>query len=676
MIRLGLRLAVAGGRDAVARLVMIAAAVAVGVGLLLAILAGIHAVEAQNARYAWLSTGTAAATGSPSPDPVWWLQRPDYFDGQRISRVDVAATGPEAPVPPGIPRLPGPGEYYASPALSALLAATPAGQLADRYPGRQVGTIGRAAVPEPSSLIVIVGHRPDQLAPLPDAEPVTGIATTPPVGRAAALDLVLAVVAGGLLFPLLIFIGTATRLSATRREQRFAAIRLVGATPRQVSVISAVESTIAAIAGTAAGFGLYLLARPALATIPFTGVPVYPGDLSLGPVAALLVALGVPAGAAVTAQLALRRVRISPLGVARRVTPRPPRAYRMIPLLLGIAELTFFAAGPRPGTSGGQVAAFLPGFVLVMVGLVVAGPWLTMVGARVLARRARRPAPLLAARRLADNPQAGFRAISGLVLALFVTSVAVGVITTVVAHRGTAADDPAASRLSAFAWPGEVAPGAAPALPDATAAELRATPGVRRVTVARDDPAAAPEGGDLVPVLSIEVETDGSTAAIERARTLLEVAYPDLPRPPAAGGDFEAEFTRTLSRWQQLANVVILASLPIAGGSLAAGVAGGLSERKRPFSLLRLGGVPLRVLRRAVALESAVPLLVVAVVAIGAGFLSADLFLRAQMDYVLRPPGAGYYLIVLAGLVASLGIVASTLPLLERVTGPETARNE
>jgi predicted lysophospholipase L1 biosynthesis ABC-type transport system permease subunit len=128
--------------------------------------------------------------------------------------------------------------------------------------------------------------------------------------------------------------------------------------------------------------------------------------------------------------------------------------------------------------------------------------------------------------------------------------------------------------------------------------------------------------------------------------------------------------------WQQLANVVILASLPIAGCSLAASVAGGLSERKRPFSLLRLSGAPLRVLRRVVALESAVPLLVAAVVAIGTGFLAAQLFLRAQMDYTLRPPGAGYYLIVVAGLAVSLGIIAATLPLLERITGPETARNE
>ena len=70
-----------------------------------------------------------------------------------------------------------------------------------------------------------------------------------------------------------------------------------------------------------------------------------------------------------------------------------------------------------------------------MAGLVIAGPWLTMACARVMARRASRPAALIAGRRLSDNPRAAFRAISGLILALFVTSVAVGIITTIVADQ-------------------------------------------------------------------------------------------------------------------------------------------------------------------------------------------------------------------------------------------------
>jgi hypothetical protein len=92
--------------------------------------------------------------------------------------------------------------------------------------------------------------------------------------------------------------------------------------------------------------------------------------------------------------------------------------------------------------------------------------------------------------------------------------------------------------------------------------------------------------------------------------------------------------------------------------------------------MLRLTGVPLGVLRRVIAVESAAPLLVAAVLASGTGFLAAHLFLRAQMHYSLQPPGAAYYVIVLTGLAASLGIITATLPLLKRITGPETARNE
>ena len=67
MIRLGLRLTVAGGREALTRLALIAIAVAVGVGLLLATLAGLNAVNDQNARYAWLETGFTGSSTPPAP---------------------------------------------------------------------------------------------------------------------------------------------------------------------------------------------------------------------------------------------------------------------------------------------------------------------------------------------------------------------------------------------------------------------------------------------------------------------------------------------------------------------------------------------------------------------------------------------------------------------------------
>jgi hypothetical protein len=740
MIRLGLRLTLASGREALVRLVVIALAVTVGTGLLLACLAGVNATHAQNARYNWLNSAVSTEPASSGVDPVWWSLTADYFRGETLGRVDIAALGPHAAVPPGIPRLPGPGEYYASPALDKLLRTTPPAQLGDRFPGHEIGVLGATALPSPDSLLILIGRTPAEAAARPFATKVTGVLTTAPdrcdncyVGLpSAAMNLVLGVVAAALLFPVLMFIGTATRLAATRREQRFAAMRLVGATSRQLSVISAVEAAAAAIAGTVLGFLLYAALHPALARVPFTGLRFFPADLSLTVTDVLVVAIGIPLGAMTASWLALRRVRISPLGVTRRVTPRPPSAWRLVPLAGGLAEMVFFL-GRRPDTSNGQLLAYLSGIFLIMVGLVVAGPWLTMLGARMLAARAGHAPMLIAGRRLADNPKVAFRAVSGLMLALFVTTVATGVISTFVENRASPKSDSLAqTAMHTIIWPQEIPDGVTPPQASAVPAGLAALPGVHSVTVVHASPeglktgvqpgltlcaglpaklgscppgaavaavqadlqglsslnqatASAPVWGAApyspeslarLPLLSVVVVTDGSPAALETSRTMLEAAFPQARRAAGTDNDFQNDSTRSFTLFQQLAAVVILASLPIAGCSLAVSVAGGLTERKRPFSMLRLTGVRLAELRRVVLLESLVPLLTVAALAIGMGFLAAQLFLRSQLRYDLVAPSPSYYVLVVSGLALSVAIIVSTMPILRRITGPETARND
>jgi hypothetical protein len=780
VIGLGLRLVLSGGREAVIRFLVLAVAVGLGVGLLLTAVAATNAVTTWNNSHAWLWTGTSSVSAGPATGsaPLWWQPSGDTFDGQQIDRFDVAATGASSPVPPGITRDPGPGQYYASPALAALLRSTPANQLADRYPGHMAGTIGDAAVSSPDSLIIIIGYTPAQLAGTPNSVQVTSIATTVP-GRfdarvnpkgldylppsagieSISIDLILSVVALAMLAPVLIFIATATRLSAARREQRFAAMRLAGATRRQVSLLAAAESTAAAVLGVAAGFGIFFLLRAPVAGIPFLGEPFFPADMSLSLPDILAVALGVPVAAAVAARLALRRVHISPLGVARRTTPRPPRAWRVLPLLAGLAELGFFVVHGTPASAGGEVQALLSGFLLIIVGLVIAGPWLTMAAARVMARRTSRPGALIAARRLADDPRAAFRAVSGLVLALFITTVAVVGITTQDAKTLTRFASPAAAAVvtdqlaasgmfTSSAEPAKMGPGpAAPAA--ALAAQLRGIPGVQGVVVVRAVPrltipgafhnlgtfpgrppvpvpagvvsceqlatvpalgrcpagataAAFPEDGfdgsldgttsagitwpavnvtasrlGTLGVDAINVGTNGSGPTVEQARTVLENARGyRAPSAPSTLRDLIRQDNSGNNAYQQLANTVILVSLPIAGCTLAASIAAGLADRKRPFSLLRLTGARLATLRRVVALESAVPLLAVAAVAIGAGFGAAAEYASVAQHYPMVAPGAAYYLITAGGILAALAIIAATFPLLARITGPEVARNE
>jgi hypothetical protein len=786
VIPLGLRLVVNGGREALTRLVVLAAAVGLGVGLLLTAVAATNAVTSWNSRHAWFWTGTAWVPPGPATGiaPLWWHPGGDIFDGQQINRFDVAATGASSPVPPGITRDPGPGQYYASPALAALLRSIPADQLAGRYPGHLTGTIGDAALPSPGSLIIIIGRTPAQLAHTPNSVQVTSISTTelgwpaprteanpkgllypPPNGGApaSATDLILSVVALAILAPVLIFIATATRLSAARREERFAAMRLAGATRGQVSLLAATESTVAGILGVAAGFGIFFGLRILVAGIPFIGEPFFPAELSLSLPDILAVAIGVPVFAAAAARLALRRVHISPLGVARRATPKPPRAWRVVPLLAGLAELGFWTARGHPSSIPGQVQAFVSSFALIIVGLFIAGPWLTMAAARAMARWTSRPGTLIAARRLADDPRAAFRAVSGLVLALFITTVASAAITTQNAKNLTrwasAAEAnvltdqvSASSQVAGNSGPG-ISAGTARPGPAAAAAPLTARlsgiHGVQGVLVVRANPgltipgtfhglganlgnnpgpvpagvvscaqlaavpalgrcpagataAAFPSDGFNAPLFGVDataitwpaanvaatrlgtlgvdainVGTDGSTPAVERARTVLESAhaYPGVSTPSTIG-DIVARDNSANSDYQQLANVVILVSLLIAGCTLAAGIAAGLADRRRPFSLLRLTGARLATLRRVVAQEGAVPLLAVAAVAIGAGFAGAAMFATEAQQHPMVAPGGAYYLLTAGGILVALGIIAATFPLLARITGPEVARNE
>ena len=747
MIAFALRLTVSGGRQAVARLAMIAAAVAIGVGLLLSTFAAMNAVDRSNQRQVWLDTGAASHTEQASVAPLWWWAHGDFYNGASLTEVDVAATGPASPVPPGLTHPPAPGAYYASPALAKLIHDTPADQLGDRFPGRFAGTIGDAALPSPDALIAVIGRTPAQLKDVPGARAVTAIARTRPFscnnecwGRAVrgdAMTLVLSVVAGALIFPVLIFIGTATRLAAAAREQRYAAMRLVGATPRQVSVISAVESTLAAAAGTVAGFGLYGALRPLVAALPLiAGQRFFTSDLTLSAPQALGVAVGVPVAAAIAARLALRRVTVTPLGVTRRVTPRPPRAWRLIPLLAGLGELAYFI-NHRPATGNAQAAAYLPGFLTAMLGLVIAGPWLTMAAARAVAQRTRRPATLIAVRRLADDPKTGFRAVSGLVLALFVTTATISIIGTINHYRGTLNGDVQTRTVVVDGSLGEEP--LAGTVPARLLAEVRAIPNVRGLAVIHANPgrvgaasAPVPVPGHQLPLAPalvscselaqlpmlghcpagasaaavdeyalaalvsqpgrqwpaaaistaavarlparlLYVAIDGSTAAMERVRTLLTTAYPH--EQARTVGDWGTAAQQQLASWRQLANVVLLTTLPIAGCSLAVSVVAGLSDRRRPFALLRLTGAPLRLLQRVIVLESALPLLTVSAIAIGTAFAASAMFLKSQMHYGLLSPDAAYYTLVALGLAAALSVIASTLPLLKRNTGPEAARN-
>src|SRR5690606_13288363 len=103
---------------------------------------------------------------------------------------------------------------------------------------------------------------------------------------------------------------TSTRLGAARREQRFAALRLAGATPRQVNLVAAAEAAAAAALGALVGAAGFLAARAPAARLEIDGHRSFVSDLSIAPPLFAAIVVGIPVVAALAAMASLRRLQI------------------------------------------------------------------------------------------------------------------------------------------------------------------------------------------------------------------------------------------------------------------------------------------------------------------------------------------------------------------------------
>ena len=176
-----------------------------------------------------------------------------------------------------------------------------------------------------------------------------------------------------------------------------------------------------------------------------------------------------------------------------------PRPYGAQTSQLGDTDLKSQTLKTSPTTPLLYVGTFL-----IMAGLVLGGSWLTMQVARGLARISRGASALLAARRLADNPKNAFRAVSGLVLAVFVGSLLASIVPVINAAQTSLGGD-ASSLTDVLRAPFSAGPGSG--LPAGEAAKLIAKlrgPGVTVLAVYNNpsfNPNPGPPPGPLGPML-------------------------------------------------------------------------------------------------------------------------------------------------------------------------------
>lgn len=489
---MGAKFAVTGGREGWTRTALTAVGVGLGVALLLITTAIPAALDARDQRER--ARGVSTTAERKGPDTLLMKEENTPFRDLSVQGSLLQPEGPDAPVPPGLARLPGPGEMAVSPALAALLES-PEGKklLAPRLPYKSVGTIADAGLIGPKELLFYAGT--DILTGDDDfVVRLTAFGDTQPAEpwTDPVLLLLIVVMFVVLLMPVAVFVATAVRFGGERRDRRLAALRLVGADAATTRRVAAGEAAAGALLGVLAGFVLFFTGRRLSDDITLViETRFFPTDFAMNPALALLVAFAVPGAAILVTLLAMRGVVVEPLGVIRASKPAKRRLWWRLVLPLAGLGLLYPMIGR--GDSGGRFSEWqvTGGVVLLLVGVTALLPWLVEQAVRRLSG-----GPVswqLAVRRLQLASGAAARPVNGIAVAV---AGAIALQTFFAAVQGgydkETGMDPSRAQLLAMA-PRQTAPARVPEI-TRTIGEAK---GVTKVTTLGDVPATLaddPEG--------------------------------------------------------------------------------------------------------------------------------------------------------------------------------------
>ncbi|MFC4079115.1 FtsX-like permease family protein [Amycolatopsis samaneae] len=402
-------------RAALPRLALTAAGIALAVATLLA---AASAGNVANSRADRLAATALVTAPKPGVRPLYLRTDDARVHGDEVWASRVAASDATSPVPPGLSRLPAPGELLVSPALAEKLASPDGAPLRARFPGTVTGEIGKAGLHDAGELRLYTGDETAELAADPLVAKVFGFGD--PAGRfelGSRIFLLVVPLAVVVLLPLLIFVTTASRMGAAHRERRLAALRLLGVPAARTRRIAAAESLLGAGAGVVLGGLLFLGLRAVIGRLDLFGIRVFASDF-VPPVAQAAVILAlVPVLAMAAAVFGLRRTVVEPLGVVRRGrTVERMVWWRWTIIGLGLLSLAYTYSAEKRTKDGLVIFAMGAGTVLVLLGVVALLPWAVE---RIVGRLTGGPPSWqLAIRRLQLDSGTAGRVVSGLVVVL------------------------------------------------------------------------------------------------------------------------------------------------------------------------------------------------------------------------------------------------------------------
>ena len=730
------------GRQSFARLGLTTAAVALGIVLVCYFTAGVNGLMGRVNGLAINTAAYQAARGVAEQKPIAGVEplkvggtrRGDAskWRGQYIQSYSMYGTAKS----PQFAKLktPRPGEYYLSKALADAVAEYPEDNILARFGKntKYLGVIPSDYVASPDALMIVRGASAEEVA---ESDAFTKSQGQPSyfadvyrtdangLKSDAKIDPVAVIVfgVGGtiLLFPIVIFVSVATQLGAAQREKRYAALRLIGATKRQVGRVLMLESLLASVVGVIIGLGAFWLLQAPLQDFKMDGMRFNPSDLALtGTQYALIIGLTLGLTMFVNWRR-MRRAQISPLGVSRSVEKvKKLRAWRALVPALGIAFFAWLSSKPGRDWLDANKESAIPmlllttALLLVMFGLILAGGWLTNKLSLLAARWANNGSMLIAGKRTAVHSRTVFRSVSGVVLALFAGSFYLTATSGIEGLNAQAVKDNGFSQLKrgtaiviGRSLPGDMAEqlqqksyitSVATIYPREDGDAIRCQD-LAKYTEHTCLNNARPDQFALlnfdkpvvknVSLINDKVDTNGvkeylvtlkSDNDIEKLRTLVtaKANQYDLTYAVSGTDSKKPHINPTIREFADLAYVGIGVTLFVAVASLIVSTIGGLMERRRSLYTLRLSGMRLAQLKRLVMVESVAPLLATSILSCGFGVWTGAVFtstFSTTLKPVLTPT---YFAIVGIGLAAAIIGIYLILPMVDKLTRAEANQTE
>lgn len=198
-------------------------------------------------------------------------------------------------------------------------------------------------------------------------------------------------------------------LGASGRERRLALLRLLGLSSRDITRMTTVETGLQAVLGIGLGLCLSFLLAPAFTSLEFQERRIALSEILL-PWWGYLAVVGILLALALSASFfGMRRVRVTPLGVARRTMPPALKLWRFFAFLAVFLVGTLALRRIDPTTSEAGALLAIAGFLFLIVSAInLAAPYLLQIGARCAALLPG-TAHLVACRRISGDSRASWR---------------------------------------------------------------------------------------------------------------------------------------------------------------------------------------------------------------------------------------------------------------------------